>query len=542
MVGRSYKKAVNRMPYCLYVRKSRADAEAEARGEGETLSRHINTLLEYAKKRKLDVTQIHREIVSGETIAARPVMQQLLTEVEQGLWDGVLVMEVERLARGDTIDQGIVAQTFKYSDTKIITPLKDYNPNDEYDEEYFEFGLFMSRREYKTINRRLQRGRLTSVKEGKWVGNKAPYGYERVKIPNDKGWTLRPLQPEADIVKLIFQLYTVGELQPDGSYDHIGIARIVRKLNNMGVKPRVADHWSPASIRDMMRNPVYAGNVRWNSRPTKKGMVDGKIEYVRKRLPNSECTVVKGLHPALVSEETFAIAQDYLDKNRKRPVNERGRITNPLAGIVVCAICGHRMVRRPYGGKNTPATIMCRDTACDNISSYCYAVERRILDGLKEWIEGYKANYTRAESEAPPEITLDVMEQSLEHLEDEHEKLNKQLDATHDLLEQGVYTTDQFLERSRKVSLRLKENENARRKLANEIDEERKRKESREQIVPKVEHLLEVYDSLKTAGDKNEMLKEVLDKVVYLKTVNGRWHNSPDDFEITIYPRIPIQK
>ena len=82
-------------------------------------------------------------------------------------------MEVERLARGDTIDQGIVAQTFKFSDTKIITPIKTYNPNNEFDEEYFEFGLFMSRREYKTINRRLQRGRMASVKDGKYVANKA---------------------------------------------------------------------------------------------------------------------------------------------------------------------------------------------------------------------------------------------------------------------------------------------------------------------------------------------------------------------------------
>ena len=91
-------------------------------------------------------------------------------------------MEVERLARGDTIDQGIVAQTFKLSCTKIITPMKTYDPNNEYDEEYFEFGLFMSRREYKTINRRLQRGRVASVKEGKYVGNKSPYGYTRMKL------------------------------------------------------------------------------------------------------------------------------------------------------------------------------------------------------------------------------------------------------------------------------------------------------------------------------------------------------------------------
>lgn len=527
------------MPYCLYVRKSRADAEAEARGEGETLSRHINTLLEYAKKRQFDVTQIHREIVSGETIAARPVMQQLLTEVEQGLWDGVLVMEVERLARGDTIDQGIVAQTFKFSNTKIITPLKDYNPNDEFDEEYFEFGLFMSRREYKTINRRLQRGRLASVKEGKWVANKAPFGYERVKIPNDKGYTLAPLQPEADIVKLIFKLYTEGEEKPDGSVERLGIARIVRKLNNMGAKPRQADHWSPASVRDMMRNPVYMGKIRWNSRASKKSMVDGNIEIVRKRVKNSDCVVTEGLHPALVSEETFNIAQDYLDSNRKRPLGESGKLTNPLAGLVYCAKCGHAMVRRPYDRPGSRASLMCHDTACDNIGSYFDIVEERILDALRGWVENYKTHYTAPEV-SPGDDSLQIKERTLSHLISEYGKLNKQLDTTHDLLEQGIYSTDQFLERSRKVSARLKENEDARRALQQEIEEDRKREASRSQIVPKVEHLLAVYDVLPSAMEKNEMLKEVLEKVVYLKERRARRKTDRlDDFEITIYPKIP---
>ncbi len=162
--------------YCIYLRKSRADMDAEAHGEGETLARHEKALLELAKRQRLNITQIHREIVSGDTIAARPVMQQLLQEVEAGQWAGVLVMEVERLARGETIDQGIVAQSFRYSGTKIVTPLKTYDPMNEYDEEYFEFGLFMSRREYKTINRRLVRGREAASKEGKWASGSCPYG------------------------------------------------------------------------------------------------------------------------------------------------------------------------------------------------------------------------------------------------------------------------------------------------------------------------------------------------------------------------------
>ena len=177
--------------YLIYLRKSRSDLEAEAHGEGETLSRHEHTLLELAKRQHLNVTDIYREVVSGDTIAARPMMQRVLSEVEQGVWSGVLVMEVERLARGDTIDQGIIAQTFKFSGTKIITPIKTYDPDNEFDEEYFEFGLFMSRREYKIINRRLQRGRLASAKRGQMAVRSSSLWISSGKAQKRKGLLTR---------------------------------------------------------------------------------------------------------------------------------------------------------------------------------------------------------------------------------------------------------------------------------------------------------------------------------------------------------------
>ena len=210
------------MPYCIYLRKSRADTEAEQRGEGETLARHEKALTSFAKQSELEVTAIYREIISGETIAARPQMQKLLSEVSQGLWDGVIVMDVDRLARGNSIDQGIISQTFLYANTKIITPTKTYDPANEFDEEYFEFGLFMSRREYKAINRRLQRGRTASIREGKYVSNKPPYGYERVRLKNNKGFTLAIVPEKAEIVRNIFQWYTQGIRQSDGTYKRLG--------------------------------------------------------------------------------------------------------------------------------------------------------------------------------------------------------------------------------------------------------------------------------------------------------------------------------
>ena len=256
--------------YFAYLRKSRADREAEAHGEGETLLRHKQMLQELASKLGITISKFYQEIVSGETIQDRPIVQTLLQDINTGICDGVLVMEVERLARGDTHDQGTIAKYFKFSDTLIITPMKIYDPGNEYDEEYFEFSLFMSRREFKTINRRIQQGRIASVQEGKWIASTAPYGYQRIKIDNDKGYTLQIIPEQADIVRLIFHLYLYGEQQADGSYKRLGRQLICKKLDNMGISPASSTHWSPSTLKDMLQNPVYIGKVCWGKNTEKK--------------------------------------------------------------------------------------------------------------------------------------------------------------------------------------------------------------------------------------------------------------------------------
>ena len=49
--------------YCIYLRKSRADMEAEARGEGETLKRHERTLLDLIEKMKMLKGRCMRPII-----------------------------------------------------------------------------------------------------------------------------------------------------------------------------------------------------------------------------------------------------------------------------------------------------------------------------------------------------------------------------------------------------------------------------------------------------------------------------------------------
>lgn len=303
--------------YSLYLRKSRADLEAEERGEGETLARHEKMLIELARRYGFSIGKIYREIVSGESIEARPVVQELLKDVESGRWKGVLVVEVERLARGDTMDQGRVAKSFKFSNTKIITPIKIYNPNDEFDEEYFEFGLFMSRREYKTINRRLQRGRVSSVKEGKYVGSVAPFGYDRVKLVKDKGYTLAK-NDEAPVVEKMFQIY---------AYNEIVINEVVRRLNSAGYKPRKVKEWTISAVKDILSNPIYIGKIRWDSRKTVKEYKNGKIVNTRPR--NENYTLCDGLHEPIIDMETWNIVQEKRSKHTPAVIHNKV-VQNPL--------------------------------------------------------------------------------------------------------------------------------------------------------------------------------------------------------------------
>ena len=98
--------------YAIYLRKSRSDLELEASGSGDTLERHRRTLLELAASRNLTVTQIYEEVVSGETISARPEMQRLLSDVDQGVFAGAILSGVRvsyyKLWDGDELLQDMI--------------------------------------------------------------------------------------------------------------------------------------------------------------------------------------------------------------------------------------------------------------------------------------------------------------------------------------------------------------------------------------------------------------------------------------------------
>ena len=511
------------MAYCLYLRKSRADAEAEAKGAGETLARHEAALLDLAKQQQLPITTIYKELVSGETIASRPVMQQLLDEVERGCWQGVLVMEITRLARGETIDQGIVAQAFKYSGTQIITPGKTYNPANEFDEEYFEFGLFMSRREYKMINQRQQRGRLASVREGKYVGNKPPFGYRRIKLSCQKGWTLEPCS-EAPLIRQIFNLFTE---------ERLGCSKIANRLNEAGIPTRTGVPWRDSVIRSILTNPVYAGWIRWGERAQIKTASSGRISKSRPRAGHDQITLTKGLHPAIIPQEQFDLAQRLFEGNKAPRGPQKNGPGNPLVGLITCSRCGKKLVKRP--GKNGKAMMICTTRGCPVVGDDLAHIELVLLQGIAQWLRQYQMQEPPPDAAVCDTAQAEEQRQSLLSCLD---TLQKQKQRIHELLEQDVYTVDVFLERSQEIGAKQDQIQRQIQAAEAEINAKNRLLTEHKQLIPQLRRLLDTYPKISNAETKNRMLKNVLAKAVYNKTTNQRW-SQENDLTLTIYPKLP---
>ncbi|MGI2294122.1 recombinase family protein [Paenibacillus sp. GXUN7292] len=517
--------------YAAYLRKSRADMEAEARGEEDTYTRHKRILFDLQKRLGITIAEIYQEEpMSGERISERPKMIKLLEDVESQLWDGILVVEVERLARGDTMDQGIVAQAFKYSNTLIITPMRTYDPTNSDDEEYFEFGLFMSRREFKTTTRRLQRGRITSVEEGKFAGNVAPYGYNRKKL-DGKGWTLEPNPDEAPIVQLIFAIYT----DPDPK-KRMGTARICDYLNNVVKIPtRKGGEWLVATVRDILKNPHYIGMVRWKHRP----VVKKRTGSSRPRATEGTEILKKGLHPALVEKDIFNRAESIMKGNtHHRSID--GKVKNPLAGLIRCGICGKAMIQRPYKGR-TPDALICSKQYCETKSSYVHLVEEKLVIALKDWLKEYKAQWEKGKSSGikTDEIKIKSLQSSLEGLKKQLDKLNTQRSNLHDLLEQGVYSVEVFMQRSVELKEKYDLTEKSIEDLTEELKTEEKRITAKFEIIPKLKEVIALYPKAKNPGQKNALLKSVIETVTYNKDNGGRWSGAQDQFTLVVYPKLP---
>lgn len=507
--------------YAMYLRKSRQDMELELLGQGETLARHRETLMNLARKNLHTIGEIYAEVVSGETIRARPEMKRLLADVSAGRWEGVYCMEVERLSRGDPVDQGRVAEVFTVSQTRIITPAKTYFPENDYDVEYFEFSLFMSRREYKAINRRIQAGRMYSVREGKYIGSRPAYGYRKAKLQGEKGYTLAVHPAEAEIVQEIFRLYI---------HQNMGPTEIARHLTQTAAPVGIEGKgWSACRVHRLLCNEVYIGMLRWGK--TRIAHVLDASGAMKRRVTSPSYELYPGRHEPIISEEDFACAQAKLHRSN-RP-SHRHSLTNPLSGLLVCSACGAVMHGLPAYGRQA-ASIFCPTPGCPNVKTYRAPVLCAMLDILSPWL----SSRWRVPASAASPLSPQHGDSTWKRLEKELALIHGQMERLQELLEQNVYTVAQYRQRFSALTARC---EQVSQRLAEASAAAASPALSRDSASSY--RIGELFAGA-SAGLQNLLLRTCLEKVVFRKETRGHANGSgitqdAHQFTLILYPRRP---
>lgn len=497
-----------------YLRKSRADGETET--VEEVLAKHEAMMQEYMERiygKRLPPERIFREVQSGETISSRPIVQMLIGMIQNGRVDGLFVVDLQRISRGDLSDAGEFSRLFRFTKCRIITPQRVFDISDDFDRKYFEQELMRANDYLEYTKKIMGRGRLQSVKNGNFIGSIPPYGYDKVFA--DKRPTLSPNPVEAPVVQLIFDLYVNSQLGP---------TKIAHHLDSLGIQTRSGKSWAAVSVRDIIENPVYMGKLRWNWRASKHTYIDGQISKTRPRA--EEYTLSDGIHEPLVSEELFEKAKLVSTSRKKSSNNFNTHLVNPYAGVLYCA-CGYAMtfkLSRPYNHSSPRIPVMyCSGRGCTCRGANMDKITSHIVSSMAATLDLYASNLD------PSPTSYDTSQALIASYERELAESHRQQTKLYEFLERGIYSESVFLERSAVIKQRIET-------LGNELQAARESSRTaltHQDFCTSLSRCIDILpDPDVSAEEKNALLKKLCKKIVYFRQQTTR--NDPTDTPIDL--------
>lgn len=512
---------MNNLDVAIYLRKSRADVEEEQKAmdkgaDYDALGKHRRELLSLARKGQHAVIDIFEEIVSGESISARPKMMELLKNIENEKYEGVLVMDIDRLGRGNKYDQGQIENAFRETGTLIITPTSIYDLTQEEGEFSVEVKTFLANMEYRSIRRRLERGLHHSARQGKDIGGNAPYGYtkdEELKLVID------PVK--AETIRMIFDMCVSG----------VGVRFIRKRLFELGIEsPTGNEYWGTTMIKRVISNKKYAGYMVYGKRQHKKQR-DGRYSLKPKR-DERKYIEVADAHEAIVPLETFEAAQLAMARRDPR-VNTKRRLVYPLAGLLKCGKCGRTM--RCQAPKNRANKYLyCGNDDCNQKGIILNEVEEVVLNELRGILERVKMTGDNVTAESLEAEKRQILKR-IAQIEKEEEKNFEKKGKIYDFYESGTYTKEIFQERLNVVQDRQRKNEHLLAQLRKDAETVEERMDTQLALIPTIENVLDVYTMTDDPEHQNRILRTIVKEITYDRVVNNKRIYDPNEVSLKIH-------
>ena len=314
------------------------------RDEG-TIASQTAAVMEYAQQRDYTVPQewiFEDEAYSGSTLV-RPGLERLRDLASEGRIDAIIMLVPDRLSRRYAY-QVLLLEEFSRCgvDPVFVNSVEGNSPEEQL---LLQFQGMIAEYERAQISERSRRGKRHRARNGCInVLTGAPYGYRYIKKSNTADAYYEIIEIEAEIVGEIFRLYTE---------DLLSIAAVVRVLNDRGVATRSGTfRWERSTVWQMLGNPAYKGLAAYGktqsctrqkvTRPLRlKGGFSPK-DGARRERPEEEWIYIPV--PPLVLEQTFALAQERLEENKRRS-SRNTKEPSLLQSMLVCDKCGYALYR-----------------------------------------------------------------------------------------------------------------------------------------------------------------------------------------------------
>ena len=304
---------------------------------------------------------------SGTTFLKRPGFVKMLKTIQDGRSEFKYILAYDESRWGRTSDNTYWKQKFRieYSIGVVLVKTNSNTGNEVADGVLGFFEGYESKEYSRKLSVSTLRGAMENAKKGHSCGGTAPYGYKRVAVGESSGQFIRDLkdgnyirkeegekasldlgeQREAETVRTIFQEKING----------LGYVAIANLLNTRNLPPpkrgrwRNKDQkWCGGTIRTILDNPTYYGARVYNRHPQSHLSGPAKPVWLNRR---DEWVVVEDVHPAIISKETFLLAnQDRKEYARKN----RYFYDSPylLSGLIKCSHCGFNFHGQKHGQKN----------------------------------------------------------------------------------------------------------------------------------------------------------------------------------------------
>lgn len=318
---------------------------SERQKEEQTIESQVAALQEYARANGYVVCEewvFRDEGYSGASLV-RPGLERVRDLAAEGQIEAVLVYGPDRLSRRYAY-QVLLLEEFARDGVEVVF-LRSPQATTPEGELLLQFQGMIAEYERAQITERTRRGKRYRAKCGSVnVLCGAPYGYRYVKKTETTEAYYEIIDCEAEVVRQVYRLYTE---------EGLSIGAVVRRLNAQGIPTRKGlSPWERTTVWQMLRNPAYKGTACFGktevaprkkiTRPLRKRGGFSKRCSAHRDRPREDWIEIPV--PAIVSEDTFALAQERLQRNKQLSAR-RTKEPTLLQGMLVCQRCGYAYYR-----------------------------------------------------------------------------------------------------------------------------------------------------------------------------------------------------